>query len=85
MAEAAEQLGLDHLAMWMLEEVRRMDPNHLPAHRSLARLYEKRKQYSDAIAVWELVRKVAPHDGEAARKIQDLAASDTIARGGYGR
>jgi tetratricopeptide (TPR) repeat protein len=85
MAEAAEQLGLERLASWMLEEIRQQDPNYLPAHRALANLYEKQKQYSDAIAVWELVRKVAPHDGEAARKIQDLAASDTIARGGYGR
>ena len=33
----------------------------------------------------ELVRKAAPSDAEAARKIQDLAASDTIARGGYGQ
>ena len=85
MAEAAEQLGLERLASWMLEEIRQQDPHYLPAHRALANLYEKQKQYSDAIAVWELVRKVAPHDGEAARKIQDLAASDTIARGGYGR
>ncbi len=85
MAEAAEQLGLERLATWMLEEIRQQDRNYLPAHRALANLYEKQKQYSDAIAVWELVRKVAPHDGEAARKIQDLAASDTIARGGYGR
>jgi serine/threonine protein kinase len=85
MAEAAEELGLGHLASWMLEELRQQDPRYLPAHRALAYLYEKQKQYSDAIAVWELVRKVAPHDGEAARKINDLAASDTIARGNYGR
>ncbi|HWG42370.1 MAG TPA: serine/threonine-protein kinase [Gemmataceae bacterium] len=85
MAVSAEELGLIHLASWMLEELRRQDPRYLPAHRALAILYEKQRQYSDAIAVWELVRKVAPHDAEAARKINDLAASDTIARGNYRR
>lgn len=85
MAESAEALGLIRLASWMLEELRRQDPNQLPARRALANLYEKQRQYSDAIAVWEEVRKVIPHDGEAARKINDLAASDTIARGNYRR
>jgi serine/threonine protein kinase len=85
MAESAEELGLVHLAAWMLEEVRRQDPRHLPAYRALALIYEKQRQYSDAIAVWEALRKVAPHDGDAARKINDLAASDTIARGNYRR
>jgi serine/threonine protein kinase len=85
MAVSAEALGLIHLASWILDEVRRQDPRYLPAHRALAGIYEKQRQYSDAIAVWELVRKVAPHDGEAARKINDLAASDTIARGNYRR
>jgi len=85
MADSAEQLGLTHLASWMLEEARRQDPAYLPAHRALASIYEKRRQYSEAIAVWELVRKLAPHDAEALRKIQDLAASDTIARGNYRR
>ncbi len=85
MSEAAEKLGLVHLASWMLEEIRRQHPNHLPAHRALANIYEKGQQYSDAIAAWELVRKISPHDGEALRKIQDLAANDTIARGNYRR
>jgi serine/threonine protein kinase len=84
MAESARELGLFHLARWMLDEIRRQEPRYLPAHRALAHIYEKQRQYSDAIVVWELVRKLAPHDSEAIRKIQDLAASDTIARGGYG-
>ncbi|HTU19057.1 MAG TPA: serine/threonine-protein kinase [Gemmataceae bacterium] len=83
LAEAAEELDLVHLASWMLEEVRRFHPNHLPAYRVLASLYEKQRQYSDAIAVWEELRKQVPYDSEAARKINDLAAADTIARGGY--
>jgi tetratricopeptide (TPR) repeat protein len=85
MAGAAEQLSLVHLAAWMLEELRLQHPRHLPAHRALANLYEKRRQYGEAIAVWEAVRKVAPHNGEAVKKIQDLAANQTIARGNYRR
>ncbi len=83
LAEAAEELGLIHLATWMLEEVRRLHPRHLPAYRALASIYERQRQYGDAIAVWEELRKLAPHDGEAARKINDLAAADTIIRGNY--
>jgi serine/threonine-protein kinase len=85
MAEAAEALNLAHLAAWMYEEIRRHHRRHLPAYRALASLYERKRQYSDAIAVWEELRKLAPHDVEAARKINDLAAADTIARGNYGR
>ena len=85
MAESAKELGLDHLAVWMLTELRRQDPRYLPAQRALASIYERQGQYSDAIAVWEEVRKVAPHDVEAAKKINDLAASETIARGNYRR
>jgi serine/threonine protein kinase len=83
LAQAAEELELVHLATWMLEETRRLHPHHLPAYRALASVLERQRQYSDAIAVWEELRKLAPHDGEAARKINDLAAADTIARGNY--
>ncbi len=85
MAEAAEELRLIHLASWMLEELRQQKPRYLPAYRALAGIYERQRQYSDAIAVWEAVRKLAPYDGEAMKKIQDLAASETIARGNYRR
>jgi cytochrome c-type biogenesis protein CcmH/NrfG len=83
LAEAAEQLELIRLATWMLEELRRHHPHHLPAYRALALLYEKHRQYSAAIAVWEELRKLTPQDREAVRKINDLAAADTIVRGNY--
>ncbi|MGH7171793.1 MAG: protein kinase domain-containing protein [Gemmataceae bacterium] len=85
MAESAVELGLDHLAVWMLVELRRQDPRHLPAHRFLASIYERQRQYGDAIAAWDELRKVAPDDAEAAKKVKDLAASETIARGNYRR
>jgi serine/threonine protein kinase len=82
LAEAAEELGLNRLAAWMLGEVRRLDPRSLPALRGLARVYEKERQFHEAIAMWEAIHKAVPHDPEAARKIKDLAVSDTLARSG---
>jgi serine/threonine protein kinase len=83
LAAVAEEMELIRLATWMLEELRRHHPQHLPAYRALATLYEKQRQYSEAIAVWEELRKLTPEDREAARKINDLAAADTIVRGNY--
>jgi tetratricopeptide (TPR) repeat protein len=83
MAEAAEALGHRELAVWTLEQARQRNPQDATVNRALARLYEKRGNFSQAIALWELVRKVDPHDIEAQHKAKDLAASDTIARGGY--
>ena len=84
MSEAADALGLLDLAIWNLEQARQkagMDP-HL--NRTLANLYEKRGNFTQAIALWELVRKARPTDAEAQGKIRGLAADDTIARGQYG-
>ncbi len=83
LAEAAEGLDLIHLATWMLEEIRRHHPHHLPAYRALASIYERQRQFSAAITIWEELRKLTPDDHEAARKINDLAAADTIVRGNY--
>lgn len=85
LAEAAEKLGLVHLAAWMLEEIRGQDRRNLPARRALAKIYEREQQFSDAIAVWEEVRKLDPDDVDAIRKINDLAVSDTLARGNFRR
>lgn len=83
MAEAADALGLSDLAVWVLEQARQKDPNLVALNRSLARLYEKRGNFAQAIALWELVRKVDPSDIEASHKSKDLAASETIQRGQY--
>ncbi len=83
MAEAAEALGLLDLAVWTLEQARQKNPKDATVNRALARLFEKRGNFSQAIMLWELVRKVDPQDIEAQHKAKDLAASDTIARGNY--
>jgi tetratricopeptide (TPR) repeat protein len=83
MADAAEVLGLLDLAIWNLEQARQKAAFDAPLNRALAHLYEKRGNFTQAIALWELIRKVKPGDVEALHKIKDLAADDTIARGQY--
>jgi tetratricopeptide (TPR) repeat protein len=83
MAEAAEALGLADLAVWLLEQARYKNPQDTTVNRALARLHEKRGNFKQAIALWELVRKAEPRDIEAQHKGKDLAASHTIAKGNY--
>ena len=83
MAEAADQLGLLDVAVWFAEQSRQKDPKDVTVNRALARLYEQRGEFTQAIALWEAVLKAKPGDGEAHQKARDLAASETIRRGGY--
>src|SRR5205823_5728165 len=83
MAEAADALGLIDHAVFFLDQARQKSPKDATLNRALARLFEKRGNFAHAIALWQLVKDVAPDDVEAAHKAKDLAASETIARGGY--
>jgi tetratricopeptide (TPR) repeat protein len=83
MAEAAEGMGLLDLAAWALEQARQKNPQDATVNRALARVYERRGNFTQAIALWELIRRADPHDIEAQHKAKDLAANDTIARGHY--
>jgi hypothetical protein len=83
MARAAESLGLLRLAFWLAEQARVQDSHNPAPLRALARLYERQKQFSRALRFWELVHQEAPSDGEAKRKMNDLAAQETIERGNY--
>ena len=80
MAASAEDLEMPALATWMLEEARLRAPQDLVILKALAELYEGRKMYSRAIETWERIKKADPSGHEAATKIKDLAASETIAR-----
>lgn len=83
MAEAADSLGLLDMAVWLLEQARQKDGSDPHLNRTLARLYERRGNFAQAIALWELVKKADPSDNEAHHKAKDLAASETISRGQY--
>jgi serine/threonine-protein kinase len=81
MAEAAENLGLLDLAIWLLEQVWKKDAPDLALSKALARLHEKRGNFARAIGLWEVVQKLDPADFDALRKARDLAATETITRG----
>ncbi len=83
MAGAFDALGLLDLAVYSLDQARQKYPEDPTLNRALARMFEKRGDFTKAIVLWQLVQKANPRDVEAANKSKDLAASETIARGGY--
>jgi tetratricopeptide (TPR) repeat protein len=83
MSEAALALGQLDLAIYILDQAREKDGNNPTLNRTLARLFEKRGNFAQAIKLWELVRQAVPSDAEATHKAKDLAASETIQRGHY--
>ncbi|GBD36847.1 hypothetical protein HRbin36_01975 [bacterium HR36] len=85
MAQAAEGLELDNVAAWLLESACAANPDHVGAHRQYARLCERLGDFQKASKLWAFVAKHWPTDEEANRKQKDLAAMETIARGGYER
>jgi tetratricopeptide (TPR) repeat protein len=83
MATAADGLGLLDVAVWCLEQARQKTARDAALNRALARLYEKRGNFLQAMALWQMVLADYPTDLEAQHKMKDLAAHDTIARGRY--
>jgi tetratricopeptide (TPR) repeat protein len=81
-AHAAEHLDWLELARWSLESVRNQATD-AEFFRYLAKVYELNEDWNKAIETWERVKKLAPNDDNARRKIQSLSASATIARSGY--
>jgi hypothetical protein len=83
MSAAAEALGLMRLALWLAEQAVAQDSHNPAPLRALARLCERQGRLSQALRLWALVRLEAPNDTEAAGKMNDLAAQETIERGNY--
>lgn len=83
-AEAAEQLGLKALAMWLIESVYPQAADDAGFLRYAAHIYELNESWPKAITCWEKVRKLQPSDEMASRKINSLSASATITRSGLG-
>jgi tetratricopeptide (TPR) repeat protein len=83
MAETFGAAGETELAIWSLEQARPKDAENPKVNRALARMYERSGDYQRAMKFWHRVRKAEPADAEAQQKVKDLAARDTIVRGGY--
>jgi tetratricopeptide (TPR) repeat protein len=80
---AFQQLGLIDLALWTLDQARSAAPEYHRINRPMARLFEQKGQYNQAIQLWRNVAKKCPKDLEASKKAVNLAASATISEGGY--
>lgn len=83
MAQAFKDVGLSDLAVWSLDQARQIQPNDPNVNRTMAKLFEERGQFVQAIKLWKLVAEKLPKDKEAAKKANELAASATIAKGKY--
>jgi tetratricopeptide (TPR) repeat protein len=83
MAFAANELGLLEVAVFILEQARQKNPNAPRVNKALAKLCEVQGNYTQAIVLWDLVAKADPKDLEARGRGKDLAATNTIDRGGY--
>ena len=83
MAQSFDALGLLDLAVFTLDQARQKWSQDSTLNRALARLFEKRGDFQQAIGLWQMVKEANPHDVEASHKAKDLAASETIAKGGY--
>src|SRR5260370_2746777 len=83
MSEAADALVLTNQAMWIVEQAWQKETQTPALNRALARLYEKRGHLPQAIALWKLMLRENPEDGEAQWQLNDLGARETLMRGQY--
>jgi tetratricopeptide (TPR) repeat protein len=83
LAIAAEELELDDMAIWSLEQAHSSQPKNTSLLQRLALLYEKQGNFHQATALWQQVQKLEPENREADGKLQQLAARETIQRGRY--
>ncbi len=83
LVRAALQGGYPKAAMVTLEYLRDRNPKNARALRRLGLLYEEEDNISQAIETWEKLRSVLPDDREAATKLRDLAAVQTMVDGRY--
>ena len=83
MAEAAQALKFNKLALWLLKQLQKLEPASLTTNRALANFFEKMQLYRPAMRFWEMVDKNDPGNSEAASHLKDLAARETISRGHF--
>ncbi len=80
MARAARDAGFGDLAIWLLETVQSEHPDQASAGRLLAETYEEQGNLGRALELWEEIAAADRDDGEAQRKVRDLAASQATGR-----
>lgn len=80
-AEAAEQLGYNLLAQWLIDSVW-AQAGDAEFFRYAAHVHKLNENWPKAIQDWERVKKLNPNDETANREINAISASATIHRSG---
>lgn len=73
LARSADALGLLDLAIWALEQARQKDASDAALNRELARLYERRGNFTQAVALWQRLHHDNPNDAEAGARLHQLS------------
>lgn len=82
-AEAAEQLGLNSLAQWLVESVQNQ-ASETDFFIFAAHIHKLNNSFPKAIQCWEKVKKLDPSNQIANREINALSAAATIHKSGIG-
>jgi tetratricopeptide (TPR) repeat protein len=83
LARALAEQGYRDAAICEFEAVHDLDPQRKEALRSLGRLYKSKQEIARALERYEELRQLEPHDPEATRETQQLAAEGAILKGGW--
>jgi len=83
LAEVSQKIDRGEIAKFAYMEAIRTDLKNTDIYISLATLLQQRREYDEAIKVWEQVSKLNPGDLTAMRRITELQTEKTTDRGGY--
>jgi tetratricopeptide (TPR) repeat protein len=81
-ADAAENLGYKKLAQWFVESVFPQGEKDAKFLRFAAHIEEFAEDFHKAIACWDKLKKLVPHDEEARKRVNDLTARSAIQKSG---
>ena len=81
--EACTQLGYADVALFAYSNAVKQDKENAAFLRALAALHRERRNYDEAINLWEKIHKLDPLDSEARSMQTQLQAEKTTDRGGY--
>ena len=77
------KLGFGDVALFAYSNAVKQDKENIPFLKALAELHETRRNYDEAINLWEKIHKLDPLSSEARSKQTQLQAEKTTDRGGY--
>ena len=83
LGEALNHIGYIEPAEYCYQRAVKGEPNNKDYLRPLAKIYEARDKYDEAIEIYTKLLRLDNMDGESRQKITSLSAQKTVHRGGY--